>query len=114
MDEKQLGDLIRAAREEKGWTQNELAQKYSCSQAYISDLERGRVVPDFLSLLKLLRCLGKDMHYLLPPPTSEFEDLDRSIQGLKALPAGPIRDETIAGVKVLSDSARRRVHEQNK
>ena len=37
-----LGDRLRKAREERGWSQPQLAKKSGISQATISDIERGR------------------------------------------------------------------------
>jgi transcriptional regulator with XRE-family HTH domain len=43
MNKKGIGALVRLAREEKGWTQQQLAAALGCSQQNVSDIERGNV-----------------------------------------------------------------------
>ena len=41
MDTKNLGEFIRNLREERGWTQNELAQDLQTSQSAVARMENG-------------------------------------------------------------------------
>jgi DNA-binding XRE family transcriptional regulator len=53
----QIGKKIRDAREAKGWTQAELAEKSGYSQQTISITENGYINISFLTLKKILTVL---------------------------------------------------------
>jgi DNA-binding XRE family transcriptional regulator len=55
---KEFGDTIRAAREEKGLTQKELADRSGISQVSISFIERGVVNVSVLTLESIAKVLG--------------------------------------------------------
>jgi len=114
MDKEQLGRLIRAARHEKGWTQRRLADEYGCSQANISDMERGNISIDLGDLGRLLHVLGKDLHYLLAPGGPALEGLNQAVQVMRSLPRGRIRDEAIASILAIARDAHRRVLERRR
>lgn len=57
---KQIGKLIRDARTEKNWTQNDLAQKMGVTQPFISKLEKGESMPESKTRKKLIKILGED------------------------------------------------------
>jgi transcriptional regulator with XRE-family HTH domain len=54
--EMKLGEVIRQVRKEKGWQQEELAQKTGLNQAYISRIEI-HIEPDFSTACKILNAL---------------------------------------------------------
>lgn len=64
---KELGKVIRAKRESKGFTQVELAQKSSVDRNYIGMVERGERNPSFLSLQKIAQGLGMSVDEMLKP-----------------------------------------------
>jgi transcriptional regulator with XRE-family HTH domain len=111
MNRKQIGDRIRKARLEKGWTQQELADKYASTQAHISDMERGRGTTDLVILERLLDVLDKDLHYLLATEETSPEGLNQAFQIVTSLPDGSTRDEAIAFILAIAKDARRRVME---
>ena len=45
MDLKKIGQNIRKARLEKGWTQEKLAEVAQCSWRYVQMVEQGRNIP---------------------------------------------------------------------
>lgn len=47
MDQIQIGKFIAQCRKEKGFTQQELADKIGCSDKTISKWENGRGLPDY-------------------------------------------------------------------
>ena len=51
-----FGEIIREARKNKGWQQEELAQKVGTNQAYISRIEI-YVEPDFSTACRVLEAL---------------------------------------------------------
>lgn len=55
-----VGDNLKRARQERGWTQAQLAVELGGDSTAISRWERGRVKPDDDSLTTLAQVLGKD------------------------------------------------------
>ena len=64
---KLVGRNVRAARVERGMTQERLAEVSGFSQQYISDLERGRRNPTIVSLYELAQALAVTPIELLEP-----------------------------------------------
>ena len=64
---KLVGRNVRAARDERGMTQERLAEVSGFSQQYISDLERGRRNPTIVSLYELAQALSVTPIDLLKP-----------------------------------------------
>jgi transcriptional regulator with XRE-family HTH domain len=64
---KLVGRNVRAARVERGMTQERLADVSGFSQQYISDLERGRRNPTIVSLYELAQALSVTPIKLLTP-----------------------------------------------
>ncbi len=53
-----LGEAIRAARKEAGFSQEKLAEKADLSTVFISRVERGKESPSVDNLVKIARALG--------------------------------------------------------
>lgn len=64
---KLVGRNVRAARVERGMTQERFAEVSGFSQQYISDLERGRRNPTIVSLHELAQALDVTPVQLLTP-----------------------------------------------
>lgn len=64
---KLVGRNVRAVRQAKGMTQEQLAEQSGFSQQYISDRERGRRNPTIVSLYELAQALGSTPVELLQP-----------------------------------------------
>lgn len=64
---KLVGRNVRAARVDRGMTQEKLADVSGFSQQYISDLERGRRNPTVVSLYELAQALSVTPVELLRP-----------------------------------------------
>lgn len=56
-----LRDRLAELRRAHGWTQAELGQQVGLPQVHISDIETGKVVPRFTTLLNLVRVLDYDL-----------------------------------------------------
>ena len=56
-DRKRLGKTIRQLRLEKGWTQEELAERAGLHATYVGGVERGERNVGFDNLLNLARAL---------------------------------------------------------
>lgn len=52
---------IRRARRAKGWSQRELGSRAHLAQKHVSEIETGKIVPRFNTLLDLVRCLDLDV-----------------------------------------------------
>lgn len=65
MNQKKIGELIRAARREHGFTQQELAARMHISDKTISKWECGLGCPDLSLLPQLSEILGLDLSALL-------------------------------------------------
>jgi transcriptional regulator with XRE-family HTH domain len=64
---KLVGRNVRAVRQARGMTQEQLAEASGFSQQYISDLERGRRNPTVVSLYELALALNSTPIELLQP-----------------------------------------------
>ena len=53
MNTTEIGKFIKKLREEKGWTQEELAEKIPIGRNAISKWERGKTIPDISTLFRL-------------------------------------------------------------
>jgi len=62
-----LGEAIKKAREEKGVSQAELAEKIYTRRATLSDIENGKTEPDSSTLAALANQLKKPLGYFFPP-----------------------------------------------
>lgn len=60
-----LGDRLREARTNKGWTQEQLAEAVGLHPLTISHFERSRVQPGLSTLQALARSLGTTVGALL-------------------------------------------------
>lgn len=55
---RNLGRRLRYLRAQSGMTQAELASRAATGRAYLSKLERGKILPRYLTLVRLAACLG--------------------------------------------------------
>ena len=60
-DQKQLGGLIRTARQKHRWRQSDLARRASTTQKIISALETGASTTRLDTILKVLAALDLDL-----------------------------------------------------
>jgi len=59
-----LGNRIRAARKNNGWTQEELAEAANLDRSYIGGIERGERNVSILTLCHIARALRTDVSFL--------------------------------------------------
>ena len=52
---------LKEAREKRGWSQRELGSRLGLTQAHISGIESGKIVPRYDTLLELVRILDHDL-----------------------------------------------------
>ncbi len=60
-----IGDRLRALREAKHWSQNELQKRSGFARTYISGVENGHMTPSVKSLEKWARALKVPLYELL-------------------------------------------------
>ena len=60
-----VGDRVRDLRKERGWLQQELADRAGVSMQTVSNLETGRHVPGIATLSKIAGALGVGLGELL-------------------------------------------------
>lgn len=66
MDIRQrLGRNVRRLREEKGWSQEDYADRAGIHRTYVSDIERGRRNPTATVIEKLAKPLGVSLGKLM-------------------------------------------------
>lgn len=62
-----VGEAIRRARQEHGWTQSQLAEKSGLSPNYIARLERGELGPSLFVANRICEALGIELPSLVEP-----------------------------------------------
>lgn len=80
-----MGELIKKAREESGYSQRELASKIYRRQAALSEMENGLMQPDAETLLTLSYYLKKPISYFFPKrymPEPEEDSLSEEEKSL--------------------------------
>ena len=65
-----VGEAIRHARQERGWTQAYLAEMARLSPNYIARLERGELGPSLFVANRIVEALGIDLASLVGPTPS--------------------------------------------
>jgi len=80
---RNLGRRLRYLRAQTGLTQSELGRKASMDRAYISRLERGRILPRYSALVRLASSLGVSVAVIVEQapgaiPKSNVTSLTRS------------------------------------
>ncbi|MCM3747119.1 helix-turn-helix domain-containing protein [Paenibacillus pasadenensis] len=88
-----IGKRIRKAREDKGLTQEALAERLDVSNAYISKIERGRTPINLDRLSELCVVLEETPEYLLSGANSSAQDFLRNeiMEMLEGCPPEKIR-----------------------
>ncbi len=76
-----IGRKLQEAREEAGLSQEELAKQIGCTQASLSNYERGRRRLYLADLQRIGQLLGKQLTYFLDE-TEEEETIDDSLSGV--------------------------------
>ena len=68
-----IGRVIRLNREERGLSQEALAELADLNRSYLGEVERGLAVPSIETLQKLADALGEKLSTLI----LQYEQLDR-------------------------------------
>jgi transcriptional regulator with XRE-family HTH domain len=108
------GQRIRRARENRGWTQQDLADRLGISRASISQWESNLYRPGREAIRALVKVLGKSQDWLLEGVGPEYERLPerqpQSVDGLDVLALAnciAMVDDGLAQAGMRVDTARR-------
>ncbi len=71
-----IGEQVKLAREQAGWTQERLAEQIEVSPQYVSDLERGVVGLSVATLKRLCEVLSISCDRILFPQREENDVTD--------------------------------------
>lgn len=86
MDKIKIGNQLKALRKSKNMTTQQLADKVSISQSYISRFENGRAIPDIEMLESILTALDTDLASFFSSELEEMpEDLIQLLDTVKTL-----------------------------
>lgn len=76
---------LKQVRAKHGWSQREMASRLGLTQAHISGIESGKIVPRYDTLLELVRTLDSDLimvpRALVPVVLSLIRDQARPEEG---------------------------------
>jgi ribosome-binding protein aMBF1 (putative translation factor) len=63
----ELGKMVRSMREERGWSQNELARKADMTQSAVARFEAGGTIPTLPIIERLAHALDAEVEVRLTP-----------------------------------------------
>ncbi len=72
-----VGERLKKAREDLGWTQERLATEAKISKSFLSDVERGERDMSAGYLLKVSNALGASLNYLLRGTVEPIERTEK-------------------------------------
>ena len=76
-----LGDVVRQARQAKGWSQRELSARTHMPQAQISRIENADVDPQVSTLIELARALELELQLI---PKSALTAVEATVRSTEA------------------------------
>ena len=87
MEKTALGSMIKKARQEKGYTQEVLAEKAGIGLMYCGEIERGVKMPSLNIFIKIIEALGVSADYVLRSELSSgkkyvFDELTKKLEYL--------------------------------
>jgi transcriptional regulator with XRE-family HTH domain len=110
-----LAEWIVTQADDRGWSYRELARRSGVSHTTISQVISGQRIPTFDFCADVARALGESpvelfrLAGLLPAmPERRRKELEEIGEILAGLPDGPIRDEAMAAIRAIAQSARER------
>jgi len=61
----QFSLVLRQLREERGWSQEQLAERADLNRSYLGEVERGRAIPSLITVSKLACALEMQLSSLI-------------------------------------------------
>ena len=98
MNRTHLGQRIREARQQKGYTQHALAERADMAEVYLGEIERGSKMPSLNSFIKLVAALDVSADYILRHelPSGQSFVCDELSEKLK--PLTPQQRKTVSDI----------------
>jgi len=62
---QRFGQVVRMTREDRGWSQEQLAGRADLNRSYLGEIERGTVMPSIETAAKLAAALGVSLSSLI-------------------------------------------------
>jgi len=62
---EQFSLVLRKMREERGWSQEQLAERADLNRSYLGEVERGRAIPSLVTASKLAVALEVQLSSLI-------------------------------------------------
>ena len=62
---EQFSLVLRQLREERGWSQEQLAERADLNRSYLGEVERGRAIPSLITVSKLAGALEMQLSSLI-------------------------------------------------
>lgn len=62
---QRFGQVVRATREDRGWSQEQLAGRADLNRSYLGEIERGTVMPSIETAAKIAAALGLSLSSLI-------------------------------------------------
>lgn len=87
MNKSALGDKIRQARLENGYSQHALAEKAGIGNVYLGEIERGLKMPSLNSFIKIIEALELSADYVLRDELTSgkeyiYDEITQKLQNL--------------------------------
>lgn len=109
LDAPQLGERLRAVREQAGIGVRELSRRVQLSASMISQLERGLTMPSVTTLYAITTALGVSLDALMAPSPATAEPAPGPAPGGGAAVLAPPREEVVAAPPVARATGGRRI-----
>ena len=68
---RHFGSTVRALREARAWSQEQLAEHAGLNRSYVGEIERGTVIASIVTVEKLARAFAVPIAALLPVSAAE-------------------------------------------
>jgi len=94
LNQLRIGEQIKAAREQKGMTQEQLAEAISMTQRMVSSYERGKVSVSRKAAEKLSKVLGLSVGFLMRMSDNPYDKIELKALFKKII---PVYDAVAAG-----------------
>ena len=94
MNKVELGERLRTARKESGYTQEKLAEMSGIGTVYLGEIERGKKMPSLNTFIKITEALGISVDYLLRGELSAGKEYVYDELTKKLEPLTPVQRKT--------------------
>ncbi|MCO5542108.1 helix-turn-helix domain-containing protein [Enterococcus faecalis] len=97
----EIGEKIKIARNNKGFTQEELANQVNVSRTAVSNWENGRNYPDLKTLIQISDTLNMSIDKLLKDDSEFIKKIESDSKELKELKEREIRKNVLSKISLI-------------